>query len=385
MDTFFFHLMPYRAVEGDAYPFASDAWDPETGARYYHEYLGQLEYAAELGFDGLGFNEHHFSAYGLMPSPVVVASYLAGRTDDVALGFFGNVLPVRANPVRLAEELAMVDNISEGRVISGFPRGITTEYLAYNVPQSESRSRMAEAWDLVERTWTAEEPFDHDGEHFQFENVYAWPRPYQQPHPPLWMPASSEESLRFAAERELPIGTGGGTAEMIGETFDRYRELAEEYGWTPTDEHFTVLSQVYVGEETSTATAEVADHLEFLFERLFAGVHVGAQAQLMGELYDPARREAYVAEMEPYTRAMLDYDVEDSLESGTLLVGGPEDVAARIEELYDVVGGFGTLVGQFHVGSLPDDLTRASLRRYAEEVAPAVDGIGGDGLTSRLR
>ena len=374
MDTFVFHLMPYRAVEGEAWPFAEDSWDPERGARYYAEYLEQLEYAADLGFDGLGFNEHHFSAYGLQPAPIVTASYMAAKTDDVALGFFGNVLPVRRNPVRVAEEIAMIDNVSEGRVICGFPRGLAVEYLAYNVPHDESRDRLAEAWDLVVRTWTAEEPFDHHGEFFDFENVYAWPRPYQQPHPPLWMPATSEQSLRFAAEREAMIATAGPDAAAVGENFDAYTEIAEsEFGWSPGPEDFSVTQPVYVAETDEQAREEAREHLQFFYQTLFTGVHLGEVARLMGDdRYDPDRREEYVENFPPRAEMANNWSLENAIESGRALVGSPETVVAQLERQQEATGGYGTLIGHFQFGTLPHELAKENLRRYAEEVMPEV-------------
>ena len=373
MDTFVFHLMPYRAVQGEAWPFASDTWDPETGARFYREYLEQLELAAELGSEGLGFNEHHFSPYGLQPSPVVTASYMAARTDDVALGFFGNVLPVRSNPVRVAEELAMLDNISEGRVLAGFPRGIPVEYLAYGVDYGDSRARFAEALDLVRRTWTADDTFDHHGEFFDFENVYAWPRPYQQPHPPLWMAAESDRSLRFAAENRMQVGTGLGSAAGIGERFRKYESFAEDAGWTPTEDDKTIIQMVYVAETTEQAKEEAREHLEFWNERLLGGVHLGATAIMMGDdRYHPEKRDVYMENMNPHGRMAFEFDFDEAVENGDVTVGDPVTVTAELERKYETMGGFGKLAAGFQFGSMPPELVEKNLRLYAEEVMPEV-------------
>lgn len=226
METFVFHLMPYQDIDEldekkSAWPWTDYEYDPEKGAQYYQDYLGQLEYADELGFDGIGVNEHHYNGpYGLQPSPNITAANLANRTDNATIAFFGNLPALRENPIRLAEELAMLDNLTEGRIISGFPRGIPSEYLAYGIDLEESRARFEEAWDLILKTWTADEPFDWDGEYFQYEDVYAWPRPYQDPHPPLWMPAESEESLRFTAKNQVPMGLVFQSVDTIRERFE---------------------------------------------------------------------------------------------------------------------------------------------------------------------
>ncbi|MEY7851763.1 LLM class flavin-dependent oxidoreductase [Natrarchaeobius sp. A-rgal3] len=378
METYAFHLMPYPDIDSDAWPFEQDTWDPEKGAEYYDNYLEQLEYAAELGFDGLGVNEHHYSAYGLQPSPNITAANLAGRTEDVDLAFFGNLPAIRENPIRLAEEIAMLDNMTEGRVVSGFPRGIPPEYLAYNIPLEESRPRFEEAWDLIMKTWTADEPFDWDGEYFQYENVYAWPRPYQDPHPEMWMPAESEKSLRFTAERQIPTGTSLHFEDELGETFRTYRQFAEEdYGWTPSDEHFTVLSWIYVAETTEKAYEEAREHLEYFQHELFTDVHLGVAARMDGDdFYKPEKREEYIENLSPHGQASINWDFEESVDTVELLVGSPEDVVADIEEMYEAVGGFGRLVGHFHFGDLPHELAMKNLELYAEEVKPEVDKIG---------
>lgn len=377
METFVFHLMPYRDSSAPAWPFAEDAWDPKRGSRYYREYLGQLEYAAELGYDGLGFNEHHFSTYGMQPSPLITASYMAQRTQDVTLAFFGNIIPIRGNPIRLAEELAMLDNLSEGRVVSGFPRGIPAEYLATNVDYTESRSRFAEGMDLILEAWTADAPFDWTGEHYNFENVNIWPRPYQDPHPPLWMPAQSDASLRYAAERRIPIGTSGRYASDIQDTFDRYRTFASEAGWSPTADDFTVIRRIYVAETAEQAHAEAREHMEYHERQLYGGVHRGVAARQMGDdTFDPDRREAYRASMPPIAQESIEFEYDDVHEWDSILVGDPAYVIEELERQYEATGGFGTLVGGFHFGSLPDDLTRKNLRLFAEEVLPTISRLG---------
>ncbi len=378
METFAFHLMPYRDIESEAWPFAQDAWDPQTGAGYYEEYLTQLSYADELGFDGIGLNEHHYTCYGLQPSPNITAANLAARTEDATIAFYGNLPAIRENPIRLAEEIAMLDNITEGRIMSGFPRGIPSEYLAYDIPLEDSRPRFEEAWDLITRAWTADEPFDWDGEHYEYEDVYIWPGPYQRPHPPLWMPAESEESLRFTASRQIPTGTSLQFEDETGETFREYRQYAEEdYGWSPADADFTILSWIYVAETTEQAYEEAREHLEFFYHRLFTGVHLGVAARMQGDdIYDPEKRDEYVENIHPHALETINWDFEKALDTYDLLIGTPEEVITQIENMYDAVGGFGRLVGHFQFGDLPHEQAMRNLELYADEVERAVDRLG---------
>ena len=162
-----------------------------------------------LGYDGVGFNEHHTSPYGLMNSPNLLAAAAAQRTKRLKLLIYGNLLPLH-DPLRLAEELAMLDCLSNGRLISGFARGIPREYNVYNVPLTESRARFEEAWEIIRRAWT-EEVFSYDGQFWSYKDVAIWPRPVQQPHPPVWVPVTgSKETIEWAARYNVPITPGLG-------------------------------------------------------------------------------------------------------------------------------------------------------------------------------
>ncbi len=382
METYVFHLMPYRDVDDidetrSAWPWVEYDFDPEKGAKYYNEYLDQLEYAAELGYDGLGVNEHHFNAYGLQPSPNITAANLVARTDDVTIAFFGNLPAIRKNPIRLAEELAMLDNISEGRIISGFPRGIPSEYLAYGIDMEESRPRFEEAWDLIIKAWTADEPFDWDGEYFEYENVYIWPRPYQDPHPPLWMPAESEESLKFTAENQVPTGLVFQSIDKIQERFDMYRQFAEESGWTPGDDAFSLMRAIYVAETDEKAREEADAHLRKFYRTLTAGVHFGVVSGFMGETpFNEDNWEVYEDNLTEHGEFAYNYDFDDFDDFGEILVGSPETVVEKIENQYEYVDGFGRLVGLFQFGDLPDDKMRQSLELFRDEVKPEIDDLG---------
>jgi len=196
MQSYFFHLMPWtdypedfdEKYESSWVTFPNSFYDPVKGAELYNRYLDELEYADTLGYDGICVNEHHQNAYGLMPSPNVIAGMLARRTKNAKIAILGNGLPLRANPLRVAEEIAMLDVVTRGRVISGFVRGIGCEYLSLDINPTFSRDMFYEAHDLIVRAWTEPGPFEHLGEHFQYRYVNVWPRPYTRPHPPIWLP-----------------------------------------------------------------------------------------------------------------------------------------------------------------------------------------------------
>ena len=193
MKVFLFHLMPYACIDTDYDKTYDTCWvtypnsnfDPVKGHELYNRYLDELEYAEDLGFDGVCVNEHHQNAYGLMPSPVVMASALARQTKRVKIAILGNAFGIRDHPQTLAEEHAMIDCITGGRLISGMVRGLGCEYYSMGANPAFSHDRFHEAHDLVIRAWTEEGPFAFEGKHYHFEYVNSWPRPYQQPHPPI--------------------------------------------------------------------------------------------------------------------------------------------------------------------------------------------------------
>ena len=230
MKVFVFDLLAYgeqldhlKVGSELPYPLAKQHFKPEVAVRTYAEHLDAWEEIDRLGYDGVGFNEHHCSPYGLMNSPNLMAAAAAQRTKKLKLLIYGNLLPLH-EPLRLAEELAMLDCLSNGRLISGFARGIPREYQVHNVPLAESRARFEEAYEIVTRAWS-EEVFSYEGKFWTYKDVAIWPRPVQQPRPPIWMPiVGSKELIEFAAAkncRSRPASAAGGLQEDIIRYFAR--------------------------------------------------------------------------------------------------------------------------------------------------------------------
>src|SRR5262249_12629831 len=175
---------------------------PARGHVRYRNYIAPLAYADELGFDGVCVNEHHQSAYGLMPSPNLMAAALTQRTRRCKLAVIGNALPLYNPPLRVAEEFAMLDVMSGGRLVAGMVVGGGPEYFAYNGNPPYAGERFREALDLVIKAWTTPGPFTWNSKHYFFRYVNPWPRPLQQPHPPIWIPGTgSQETIDFVAQR----------------------------------------------------------------------------------------------------------------------------------------------------------------------------------------
>src|SRR5271155_6004154 len=163
-------------------------YDPVKGHELYREYINTLAYADELGFDGICVNEHHQNAYGLMPSPNIIAGALTQRTHKVKIAVIGNALPLYNPPLRVAEELAMLDVMSNGRLIAGLVIGGGPEYFTYGVNPTRARERFREALDLILKAWTTPGPFLWNSKHYHSRSVNPGPPPLKNPPPPIWIP-----------------------------------------------------------------------------------------------------------------------------------------------------------------------------------------------------
>ena len=212
MRLMWFHLMPYTELPDDFREKHHSVWvdihsslfDPKRAHLMYNDFMDEMEFAADCGFDAVCCNEHHSNGYGLMPSPNLIASALSRRTKDTAICVMGNSLALYNPPTRVAEEFAMIDCISGGRLIAGFPVGtpMDTTY-CYGQNPSMLRERYLEAHDLVMRAWTEKDTFAFNGRYNQQRYVNIWPRPVQTPHPPVWIPGGgSIETWQWCAEMD---------------------------------------------------------------------------------------------------------------------------------------------------------------------------------------
>src|SRR6185436_16776623 len=246
MKVFVFDLLAYgenldHIKQGQElpYPLPPQHFKAEVAARTYAEHLEAWEALDRLGYDGVGFNEHHCSPYGLMNSPNLMAAAAAQRTKRLKLLIYGNLLPLH-EPLRLAEELAMLDCLSNGRIISGFARGIPREYQVHNVPLDQSRARFEEAYDIVTRAWT-EDVFSYSGQFWSYKDVAIWPRPVQRPHPPVWIPiVGSKESIEFAGRHNIAITPGLGGGGLRDDIIKHYAKSLASAGHRITPDHLSL-------------------------------------------------------------------------------------------------------------------------------------------------
>ena len=252
-------MSAYPAEEGlkfgaTALMFSNRHFDPVAGSRLYNEFIEQYKLAEAVGFDGIMLNEHHNAPFCMQAKANVFAAILAAITERVKIVILGNPLPLAENPVRIAEELAMIDMVSKGRLVSGFVRGGGQEQLATGVNPAYNRERFEEAHDLIIRAWTERGPFRWEGTHYHQRVVNPWALPLQQPHPRIWIPGViSKETVIWAARHRYPYIALNTTVEQTQRIWDLYDRTAEEVGFQGGPEYHGYLKQVHVAETDEKA------------------------------------------------------------------------------------------------------------------------------------
>ncbi len=380
MNVFMFHLMPYAHIDMAEAAKYSSVWvkfpnanfDPVKGHELYNRYLDELELAAELGFDGVTVNEHHQNAYGLMPSPVVTASALSRRVKKAKIAILGSAFGLRENPLLLAEEHAMIDVITGGRLITGMVRGIGPEYHTMGANPVTSLARQHEAHDLVIRAWTEPGPFAFDGRFYQFDYVNIWPRPFQKPHPPIWCPTQgSVETLEWAAhpDRKYVYAQAYSAFTAVARYLNAYRETAQrKFGYTAASDRLAWNLPVYVADTDEQAMAEAKPHLEAMFN-----VFLSMPTEF---LFPPGYTSpASLKKMLQTKGAVFGKSTAEGLvEKGIAVVGSPDTVRRRFEQCHKELG-LGNLICLMQFGTLPRELTERNLRLFAKEVLPALQAL----------
>src|SRR5712691_6496040 len=274
----FFHLMPYRWLPADFRERYHGVWvdlpnhlyDPVRGHQLYNEYLDMLEYADQLGFDAVGVNEHHQNGYGMMPSPNLMAAALARRCPSASLLVLGNSIALYNPPVRVAEEFAMLDVISGGRLIAGFPVGTSMDInYCYGQNPATVREKYREAHDLILRSWKENDVFSFNGKFTKLRYVNLWPKPLQQPHPPVWIPGGgSIETWDFCADNGHQYSFLSFFGYKAGKKVaDGYWNVMAKKG-KPLNPYSLGFAQVVaVAETDEQAERDYAPHMDYFYNR----------------------------------------------------------------------------------------------------------------------
>ncbi|HEV7732395.1 MAG TPA: LLM class flavin-dependent oxidoreductase [Candidatus Binatia bacterium] len=369
MKLFMFHLMPWDRLpdshEGSAWVTCSNAYyDPVHGGELYNRYIDELVRAETLGFDGVCVNEHHANAYGNMPSPNLIASILARLTTRVKIAVVGNALPLYNPPTRVAEEFAMLDCISGGRLIAGLVVGGGPEYYSNGLNPAEARGRFNEAVDLILRCWTEPGPFVHMGRYYKMRYVNPWPVPIQKPHPPVWIPgAGSLETMEYVARRRWAyMGIPYFHQRVFQRNFDYFREACLKEGYTASPEQMGWLVPVYVAETDAQARREYEPHLWHFAHKLLPGINISPPG------YTSARSVMKIAGA--FGDFMMNVTTwEQIIEGGYAIVGSPATVREKMTEMIRTLG-VGNVLVLPQLATLPADLTRRNQELFAAEVMP---------------
>ncbi|MGH9170370.1 MAG: LLM class flavin-dependent oxidoreductase [Acidimicrobiales bacterium] len=371
MRLFSFHLMPYPGLppdyDGPAWiTCPNDLFDPRLGTEIYNRYLDELIHAEELGFDGVCVNEHHQNAYGLMPSPNLMASILARQTKRVKIAVVGNALPLYDPPTRVAEEFAMIDCISGGRLIAGMVVGGGPEYYSFSINPAEARSRFSEAHDLIIKAWTEPGPFEFVGKHYKIRYVNSWPQPVQKPHPEIWIPgAGSVETVEFVARKRYAyMGIPYFHISVFERMFGLMRQACEKEGYEADPLQMGWLVPIFVGETDEEARRRYEEHFWYFVRRLLPGITISPPGYTsVRSLKGIMRGGATFAEF------LKTWD--QVVEGQYAIVGSPATVLDKLSENVERLG-VGNLLGLFQLGTLPADDTRRSLDLFAAEVMPGL-------------
>jgi alkanesulfonate monooxygenase SsuD/methylene tetrahydromethanopterin reductase-like flavin-dependent oxidoreductase (luciferase family) len=394
MKLMWFHLMPYTELPDDFRDKNPSVWvdihsslfDPQRAHHMYNDFMDELEFAAKCGFDAICVNEHHSNGYGLMPSPNLVASSLARRTSDAALCVLGNSLALYNPPTRVAEEFAMIDCISGGRLIAGFPVGspMDTCY-AYGQNPSMLRERYHEAHDLILRAWTEQDTFAFNGRFNQQRYVNIWPRPVQKPHPPIWIPGGgSVETWQWCAEMDYVYCYLSYYGYKAGQsTMDGFWEEMKRLGKDRNPYRAGFLQFVGVAETREEAYRLYREPAEYFYGRClhidprFAGPpgytteatqRRGAQSQVA----QAAQLSRYESKFQ-----MLAREMDAIVERGYVIIGSPDEVAAQLREVAKNLN-VGHLMMLLQFGNMGKDLAKYNTQLFAEQVMPQLRDVFAD-------
>jgi len=381
-----------RLVDLDA---GNEEYDPVLGSDLYHRYFDEKVYAEEMGFDALALNEHHSTPFCMGQVCNVEAAILARITKKAKIVLIGNILPIWDDPLWLAEELAMIDMISRGRLVAGCVRGTGRESVAPYAQSPYNWERFQEAHEFVIQAWTKPGPFRFEGEHYNYRYVNPWMKPYQQPHPLIMIPgAVSRRTVRWAAERRYPYVMLATRLEPTKQSFEYYDECAEEFGYKAGPQHRGYLFKVHVDEteelahsvgrkfltgpgniflEGSQATAhQHVQDLPGMTDRrnLLPTGGVRAVAAARGQLErDPGFKPLALDAAERFRDT--DETYQDLLDAKAIISGTPKQVIPKIREVLEYIRP-GSIFMWDGDGSMTHEDSMRSLRLMGEEVLPAV-------------
>jgi alkanesulfonate monooxygenase SsuD/methylene tetrahydromethanopterin reductase-like flavin-dependent oxidoreductase (luciferase family) len=303
-----------------------------------------------------------------MPSPNIIAGALTQRTSSCKIAVIGNALPLYNPPLRVAEEFAMLDVLSGGRLVAGMVIGGGPEYYTYAVDPTTAREKFREALDLIVKAWTHPGPFMWDSKHYHFRYVNPWPRPLQQPHPPIWIPGvGSKETIDFVAQRRYCyMGVPYFHIDVFKRVFAQFREACERAGYTAKPEQMGWGVPIYVAETDKQAREEFEPHCWYFVKNLLKNIGMSPPG------YTSPKSAAAIMKNEKYF--LYRQESWDDIEKGVFaIVGSPATVRQKLQQ-YQKELGCGVVLTGCQTGTLSHEMARKSMELLAREVLPQVRG-----------
>ena len=392
MKVSMFHLMPYRDLPEDFQERYHSVWvdppwwelaDAEKVGQYYNWTLDELIHAAGAGMDGICVNEHHQNAYGFMPSPNLMGSVLARATNgqDVAIVQMGSTLPSTNPPIRIAEEYAMIDCISGGRLVAGMPLGTPMDVnLVYGIPPVEQRERYYEAHDLIMKAWQAKEIFAWNGKYTQLPMVNLWPRPIQTPYPPVWVPGSGSLSTwDFCARHNHCYCYLSYFGNNLGKrVMDGFWERIQELGVDRNPYRAGFLQLVVVSETDARAEEEYFQHVKYFYDKC---LHIAPEFQFVPGHQDYRSlvnsMKSQFGLLNELMSERPNWRFKDYVDNQFVIGGSPATVRDQLVEAVKKLR-VGNLMVLLHIGSMPPELTKKNIDLFAREVLPQIRDMWDD-------
>ncbi|MCH8109447.1 MAG: LLM class flavin-dependent oxidoreductase [Chloroflexi bacterium] len=353
-------------------------FDPILGADLYNRYLDERVYAEEMGFDGLMLNEHHSTPFCMGGAMNIEAGILARITKKAKIVLLGNILPIWDDPLWLVEQLSIIDMISKGRLVSGWVRGTGRESVAHNASPPYNWERFQEAHDFIIKAWTTPGPFRWEGKHFNYRYVNPWVRPYQKPHPQIWLPGVvSRDSLRWAAKNRIPYIMLATQLEPTRQAFQIYHDFAAEFGYESGSQNLGYLWKVHVDE-----TEELADEVGRKFvqgpSNPFLAGNEGTANRALMTLPGLTSRTRVLPTRDSATAnrgGVMGRPYEEQLKDYSIITGTPKTVLPKIRHVLEYLRP-GSIFFWDGDGAMTHDDQMRSLRLMGEEVIPAVREMG---------
>jgi alkanesulfonate monooxygenase SsuD/methylene tetrahydromethanopterin reductase-like flavin-dependent oxidoreductase (luciferase family) len=388
MKLTFFHMQGYRDLPDDFDQRYESVWvnppndelcDPATEGQYLAWNLKEMQYAAELGYDGVGTNEHHQNGYGF-PMPNMTAYHLAASTKDVAIVLLGMTLPIY-HPLRVAEEMGQIDALSGGRLVAGWPVGTSMDVNhCYGVVPTQTRARWAEAHDLIKAAWTRPGPFLWNGKYNKLRYVNPWPKPIQKPHPPIWLAGGgSVETWELAARENYMYSFLSFNGHQAGRVLmDGFWETNAKAGNDDNPYRAGFAQIVMVADTDQEAERLYSKHVTNFYQK---ALHVAPQfATTPGY----TSKRSMLAAMQRMTgqgafdrSAALATTWKSAIESGKVIGGSPQTVREKLEEASKSMR-IGNWILLMQLQSMPHDLTLYNTRMFAEKVMPHLRDLWDD-------